>query len=151
MTKEWTCPKCGKQKLTGNFCVKCGTKNTCRRYCIKCRREIEDEFCEDCGTKAAEIIDKEDYIEVSPAIGNINMISKETPKEPKTWEEAIEYAKNLKTGGFPDWRLPTKEELDTIYDIENDGWGCIFNNGFWCSQACNNEKHFVWEKDIYGE
>jgi len=31
-----------------------------------------------------------------------------------TWEEANEYAKNLKTGGHSDWRLPTIEELEKL-------------------------------------
>jgi len=31
-----------------------------------------------------------------------------------TWEEANEYAKNLKTGGYSDWRLPTIEELEKL-------------------------------------
>ncbi|MDD2302165.1 MAG: DUF1566 domain-containing protein [Eubacteriales bacterium] len=32
-----------------------------------------------------------------------------------TYEEAIEYVKNLRTGGFADWRLPKAEELGRIY------------------------------------
>lgn len=33
-----------------------------------------------------------------------------------TWEAALEYAKNLRLGGFNDWRLPTKEEFESILD-----------------------------------
>lgn len=33
-----------------------------------------------------------------------------------TWEAALEYAKNLRLGGFDDWRLPTKEEFESILD-----------------------------------
>lgn len=31
-----------------------------------------------------------------------------------TWEEAKEYAKNLRLGGYDDWRLPTKDELNKL-------------------------------------
>ena len=31
-----------------------------------------------------------------------------------TWEEAKEYAKNLRLGGYDDWRLPTREELKKL-------------------------------------
>ena len=33
-----------------------------------------------------------------------------------TWEEAGKYCKSLELGGFTDWRLPTIEELKTIFD-----------------------------------
>lgn len=33
-----------------------------------------------------------------------------------TWNESAEYVKNLKTGGFKDWRLPALEELGVIFD-----------------------------------
>ncbi len=36
--------------------------------------------------------------------------SKEAPKR-MTWNEAQEYAKNLREGGYDDWRLPTLAEL----------------------------------------
>lgn len=31
-----------------------------------------------------------------------------------TWDEANTYVRNLRLGGFPDWRLPTKEELESL-------------------------------------
>lgn len=31
------------------------------------------------------------------------------------WEEAKKVAENYRGGGFSDWRLPTKEELDLVY------------------------------------
>ena len=37
------------------------------------------------------------------------MWEKETQE--MTWYEATEYAKNLRLGGYDDWRLPTSEEL----------------------------------------
>jgi len=39
-----------------------------------------------------------------------------------TWDEANEYAKNLKLGGFDDWRLPTIDELSKIRHPELDKW-----------------------------
>ncbi len=33
-----------------------------------------------------------------------------------TWDYAITYCTNLEFGGFSDWRLPSKEELETIVD-----------------------------------
>ena len=35
------------------------------------------------------------------------------------WHGANEYAKSLKLGGYTDWRLPTIEELETLYDPES--------------------------------
>ncbi len=37
------------------------------------------------------------------------------PEKCMTYEQALEYTKNLKTGGYTDWRLPTAEELAGIY------------------------------------
>lgn len=37
------------------------------------------------------------------------------------WYQSYDYVKSLKTGGHTDWRMPTTEEMDGIYDdtIEN--------------------------------
>ena len=32
------------------------------------------------------------------------------------WVQANNYCKNLTLGGFTDWRLPTRKELETIFD-----------------------------------
>ena len=34
------------------------------------------------------------------------------------WDGANEYAKNLRLGGYTDWRLPTIDELEKLYDRE---------------------------------
>lgn len=36
------------------------------------------------------------------------------------WEESLEYVRNLRTGGFDDWRMPKVEELLTLYDPLED-------------------------------
>ncbi|TSA48842.1 MAG: DUF1566 domain-containing protein [Nitrosomonadales bacterium] len=33
-----------------------------------------------------------------------------------TWEDALNYAKNFRAGGYSDWRLPTSDELIALYD-----------------------------------
>jgi hypothetical protein len=35
-----------------------------------------------------------------------------------TWNEAIEYCKNLRLAGYDDWRLPTVKELLTLVDYD---------------------------------
>jgi hypothetical protein len=39
-----------------------------------------------------------------------------------TWEEAHEYAKNLRLGAYDDWRLPTIKELQKVRNPELDEW-----------------------------
>ena len=63
-------------------------------------------------------IDRGDYIEVIPPIGTIRMIQKGSAEVPMNWHDAMEYAKNLKLGGFTDWHIPTIEELKELYKIQ---------------------------------
>ena len=42
------------------------------------------------------------------------MWQKETVEEEMNWDDAMEYAKNLRLGGYDDWRLPTIEEFKEI-------------------------------------
>ena len=63
-------------------------------------------------------IDRGDYIELEPPLGTIRMIQKGSAEIPMNWHDAMEYAKNLKLGGFTDWHIPTIEELKTIYKIQ---------------------------------
>jgi hypothetical protein len=37
------------------------------------------------------------------------------------WFSASEYAERLRLGGYEDWRLPTVEELESLYDPKNPG------------------------------
>jgi len=34
-----------------------------------------------------------------------------------SWDDGMEYAKNLRLGGYDDWRLPTKEELGEVVTL----------------------------------
>ena len=95
-------------------------------------------------------IDKSDYIQLLHPIGNIRMIEKICSTTHMRLEQAVQYAKNLKKGGFCDWRVPTKEELEIIYKIKdicgikkNDEW-------FWSSSTLldNSDYVYAWGMDF---
>ncbi len=76
-------------------------------------------------------IDKGDYIELKKPIGTIKKIQKGYVR--RNFSNAEKYAKNLALDGGG-WRLPTKEELKTIYKIK-DVCGIKNVDGlFWCSK-----------------
>ena len=55
-----------------------------------------------------------------------------TQDEPEgmTWDTAYEYVKNLNYGGYNDWSLPNKNELDELY-MNKDRIGNLTNYWYW--------------------
>ena len=104
--------------------------------------EEEDSAEENCDPQTVQIVDKGDYIEITPPIGNIRMIAKEKSPE-MTWDETFDYAKKLRTGGFSDWRVPTKEELEMIYRIK-DSCGIMDSDWFWSSSTPSDDTDNAW-------
>ena len=51
-TETWKCPNCKKQ-VNGNFCPDCGAKKPEKAFCPNCGKKVDKDtkFCPDCGTK----------------------------------------------------------------------------------------------------
>ena len=64
-----------------------------------------------------------------------------------TWDETFDYAKKLRTGGFSDWRVPTKEELEIIYKIK-DRCGIEDTDWFWSSSTYVSSASYAWSVDF---
>ena len=63
-----------------------------------------------------------------------------TPNYTMTWKQAIEYATKLNLHGWCDWRIPTKEELITLYEhVLFPGASCMY----WSSSSCRRHRNRV--------
>lgn len=76
--------------------------------------------------------------------------------EKMTWDAAMNWAKNLNYGGYNDWRLPTKEELETFAKRGGNRPSDGFNaNGFSNTQMSNYwssssyDSGYAWVVDFY--
>jgi len=54
-----------------------------------------------------------------------------------TWDEAKEYAKDLRLGGYDDWRLPTIIELNKVRNPKLDKFE---GSEIWCDWMSRHEK-----------
>ena len=164
------CPNCGKKREDKYKCSCGATLSPWMKYCGKCgkitqigvNRLREEGQAEEFERLAAEkrsqsveevqimfnpnnYIDKGDYIELVHPVGNIRMIEKFCSVELMTWNDAMQYAKNLRKGGFSDWRLPTKEELLEIYKIKVICGINRSNSGvFWSSSTIAYNTNIAW-------
>lgn len=68
--------------------------------------------------------------------------------EESYWQNAKEDCTNLRTGGYDDWRLPTKEELLTLRfsDMKKAGYNC--SQGV-LLQPKDNVWGVFWSSDVY--
>jgi hypothetical protein len=72
---------------------------------------------------------------------NIEISPKEYEKE-LNWDDSNLYCQLLDIDGKKDWRMPTKEELNEIYNSENDFVGSYY----WSSTE--NDGHNAWGQNL---
>jgi uncharacterized repeat protein (TIGR02543 family) len=66
-----------------------------------------------------------------------------------SWSEAVEVAKNHKGGGYTDWHLPTKSELDLMYqNLAKEGLGGFSSANYWSSSEYGYGSTFAWEQSF---
>ena len=75
-------------------------------------------------------------------IENIEVAEKDFPKG-MNWEDAKKACKRLGSG----WRLPTKEELNTLY-LNKDKIGVFANNIYWSSTENENDNNYAWHQNF---
>ena len=61
--------------------------------------------------------------------------------EAMTWSSAMAYCENLTTGGFDDWFLPDKDELNALY-INRHSIGNFSNDKYWSSTEHNSTNSY---------
>jgi hypothetical protein len=62
-----------------------------------------------------------------------------------SWSEAINIAKNYKSGNYTDWHLPTKEELNMIHkNLKTNNLGGLFEEWYWSSLESNS--NYAWSQ-----
>lgn len=62
------------------------------------------------------------------------------------WAIAYRYCKNYRGGGYKDWRLPTQEELSSLYDSSAKG-----NNGYSLTPLITLSDNTAWASETRGE
>lgn len=70
------------------------------------------------------------YLECSEILGTAN------------WQNAVALCKNYNGGGFNDWRLPSREELDRVYEQLGNAGVTGSNDWFWSSSQRNSK--YAW-------
>jgi hypothetical protein len=64
---------------------------------------------------------------------------------PISWPNSVEYCKNIRTGGYTDWRVPTLSELKSLYDpnVKN-------GNGYHMTSRIFTTAENCWASDTEG-
>ena len=89
-----------------------------------------------CSSSSIVINDAKDKLQWAPA-----------PNSDTNWYQAKEYVENLKLGGFSDWRLPTRIELQSLYSNGVDPKLNVANKWAWTSETI--EPSFAWYVNMY--
>jgi hypothetical protein len=76
--------------------------------------------------------------------GHMEAAPRDAP-EMMTWTDAKQWCEDLAADGKNDWRLPTKEELNTLYENKNK-LGIIFG-AYWSSSESDDGR--VWYQNFF--
>jgi TolB-like protein len=67
----------------------------------------------------------------------------------EAWSRALTTARNYKGGGYSDWHLPTKDELNLIYqNLRAKNIGNLGDSWHWSSSASNGNSNEAWQQDF---
>ena len=64
---------------------------------------------------------------------------------PINWPDAIEYCRNLRVGGYTDWRMPTLTELASLYNPKEKN-----KNGYHIIKLIHTTAQSCWSSEIRG-
>lgn len=65
--------------------------------------------------------------------------------ESLTWQEAVDYCENYSGGGYDDWRMPKRSELQTLIEAKIQKEGDLINitsNLIWASETDDSKAAF---------
>ena len=65
-------------------------------------------------------------------------------QEKMSWNDAMEYAKNLRLGGYDDWRLPTTDELLEVV-TRCGGVDTTYGDDYWSEIAGKNRANKIYQ------
>jgi len=80
--------------------------------------------------------------------GLIVSLKAEGQRDEITWKDALDFCKSVRSGGFDDWRAPTKDELYIIY--RNLGPNLTEAEAFKCGQPEAFDERWYWTSTEYG-
>jgi len=67
-----------------------------------------------------------------------------------TWYVAVTTANDYRGGGYSDWRLPNRSELDLIYkNLKKNNLGGFSESDYWSSESYSSTSSTAWYFDFY--
>jgi hypothetical protein len=84
------------------------------------------------------------YAGISPDTREPMYTTREDAPLTYTFNQAQKYAAKLKTRGHEDWRMPTKSELNALFQNRAAIGG--FNPAGWCRSSTEVDGNYAWEQ-----
>ena len=84
------------------------------------------------------------------------MWQQHTVRQTTTWQQAIAYCENLTLAGYSDWRLPNRNELQTLVDynrfnptIDTTYFPNTVSSDYWSSTTYQDDPGLAWGVNFY--